>query len=60
MRSLSVAVAAVALAVAAPAPAEEPFKVVANLEVSPESLSRAPPFGPRPGRARRGRGASRR
>ncbi len=43
MRRLPVAaaVAALALSIAAPAPAEEPFKVVANLEVSAESLSRA-------------------
>jgi ABC-type phosphate transport system substrate-binding protein len=41
MRHPSIAVAALALALAAPAAAEEPFKVVANLEVSAESLSRA-------------------
>jgi ABC-type phosphate transport system substrate-binding protein len=41
MRHLSIAFAALALSIAAPAPAEEPFKVVANLEVSAESLSRA-------------------
>ncbi len=38
---VAVAVAALALSIAAPAPAEEPFKVVANLEVSAESLTRA-------------------
>jgi ABC-type phosphate transport system substrate-binding protein len=41
MRHLSIAIALGALAIAAPAAAEEPFKVVANLEVSAESLTRA-------------------
>ncbi len=41
MRHPSIVLAALALSFAAPAGAEEPFKVVANLEVSAESLSRA-------------------
>ncbi len=41
MRHLTIAAAALALSIAAPALAEEPFKVVANLEVSAESLTRA-------------------
>jgi ABC-type phosphate transport system substrate-binding protein len=41
MRNVSIALAVLALSVAAPAAAEEPFKVVANLEISAESLSRA-------------------